>query len=117
LAVNYLPKKFSNPSLTGPRRRNIRTTGKGRRDYNPGVGVVPKMGGGVDAFRSGEARIGGPGDGDDDEMEAENESGRRWFRKGTGEKGNKKMRWNRFKWVLFCTNLMVCRSFSFWLSG
>jgi len=63
------------------------------------------MGGGVDAFRSGEARIGGPGDDDDDEMEVENGSGGRLFRKGTGK--SKKMRWNMFKWVLFCTNLVV----------
>lgn len=109
LTVNYLPNKFSNPTLAsaGARRRNRMAVGKGQRDSSPGD-FMPKMGGGVDAFRSGEPRIGGPGD-EDDEMEVEDGSGSRWFKKGTGTKGPKKLRWNRFKWVLFCTNLMVCR--------
>ena len=77
---------------------------------------MPKIGGGVDAFRSGEARIGGPEDDDDDEVQVENGSGRRWFRKGAGKQGNKKLRWNRFKWVLFCANLLVRRSIFIHLS-
>lgn len=83
--------------------------GKGRRDSSPEPGVVPKMGGGVDAFRSGESRIGGPGD-EDDEMEVEGGSQSRWFKTGTKKKGHEKLRWNKFKWVLFCSNLMVFRS-------
>ena len=33
---------------------------------------VPKMGGGIDVFRSGEARMGGEGDEDEDEEEEDN---------------------------------------------
>ena len=117
LTVNYLPNKFSNPTLAsaGARRRNRMAMAKGRRDLSPGEGIVPKMGGGIDAFRSGESRIGGPGD-EDDEMEVEDGSGSRRFQKGTREKGHKKLRWNRFKWVLFCTNLTVCRFLIFFFS-
>jgi len=109
LTVNYLPTKFSNPVLAsaGARRRNRVALGKGRRDSSPGAGIVPKMGGGIEAFRSGEARIGGPGDEDDDENEVEDGSSGRWFQKGTRKKGHKKLRWNRFKWALFCANIVV----------
>ncbi|KAH9478199.1 hypothetical protein JR316_0008652 [Psilocybe cubensis] len=110
-----------------------------------GAGIVPKMGGGVDAFRSGEARIGGRGDGDGDEYGDEDEgaegvneddgmlredTGRRgWFGKsgpgmgtstgkvvgGEGVKitprargpPKKKLRWNRFKWMLFVANFAL----------
>ena len=110
LTVNYLPTKFSNPTLasTGARRRNRLALGKGRRDSSPGAGIVPKMGGGIEAFRSGESRIGGPGD-EDDENEVEDGSSGRWFQKGTGKKGHKTLRWNRFKWALLCSNIVVGR--------
>ncbi|KIM37026.1 hypothetical protein M413DRAFT_448751 [Hebeloma cylindrosporum] len=108
LTINYLPNKFSNPSLAsaGARRRNHMAIRKGQRDASPGEGIMPKMGGGVEAFRSGEARIGGPGD-EDDEMEVEDGSGSRWFKRRTRKKGHKKLRWNKFKWAIFCTNLIL----------
>ncbi|KAF8196095.1 tetraspanin Tsp2 family [Pholiota molesta] len=65
LTVNYLPSKFSNPQLVQRRRRPHRSS-KGRGDLTPGAGVMPKMGGGVEAFRSGEARMSGVDDDDDD---------------------------------------------------
>ena len=43
---------------------------------------VPKRGGGLDAFRSGEARMEGS--------------------------GAKKLRWTKFKWIIFVTNTLVC---------
>lgn len=46
--------------------------------------VIPKRGGGVDVFRAGQARM----------------------------PGGKSMRWTKFKWILFITNLFVC-SFNF----
>lgn len=89
LSVNYLPSKFSNGMLVHPRNR------KSKKGLTPGY---PKMGGGVEAFRTGEARMGG---------ENEDEGGvptrKSWF----GARPNKKLRWNRFKWVLFTANTFV----------
>ncbi|KAF8877238.1 hypothetical protein CPB84DRAFT_1688832 [Gymnopilus junonius] len=122
LAVNYIPSKFSHPHLaslvhpsysssaSGPRKR--RRGGKHSQDdddddLGPGV---PKMGGGVDAFRSGESRIGGPAVEDEDEEgegevdESGGSSKRGWF--ATRGK-TRKARWNGFKWVLFCANLLL----------
>lgn len=94
LSVNYLPNKFSNSMLAYPRNR------KPKKGISP---EYPKMGGGVEAFRTGEARMGG---------ENEDEDGvptrKSWF----GASPNKKLRWNKFKWVLFTTNTLV-RPFSF----
>ncbi|KDR70362.1 hypothetical protein GALMADRAFT_144666 [Galerina marginata CBS 339.88] len=114
LSVNYVPSKFSNPLLSspaGPRRRMTRGGAASARlkdPLNPGAGMVPKMGGGVDAFRSGEARIGGPAD-EDDEDDDELRDGDELF--GRGRRGSKhaprKLRWNRFKWVLFAANLLL----------
>ncbi|PPQ71732.1 hypothetical protein CVT26_007642 [Gymnopilus dilepis] len=142
LAVNYIPSKFSNPRLSslttssadhapavtfasgaaGPRRRR---TGSRRREESLGPGV-PKMGGGVEAFRSGEARIGGEGDEDEDgEEDGDGEEvdergagrGRKsWFaysRTRNGARGRpghpkaRKARWNGFKWCLFIANLAL----------
>lgn len=89
LSVNYLPSKFSNGMLVHPRNR------KSKKGLTPGY---PKMGGGVEAFRTGEARMGG---------ENEDEGGvptrKSWF----GARPNKKLRWNRFKWVLFTANTFL----------
>ncbi|EDR03560.1 tetraspanin Tsp2 family [Laccaria bicolor S238N-H82] len=89
LSVNYLPSKFSNSMLAYPKNR------KSKKGINPGY---PKMGGGVEAFRTGEARMGG---------ENEDEDGvptrKSWF----GARPNKKLRWNRFKWVLFTANTLL----------
>ncbi|KAJ7367796.1 hypothetical protein DFH08DRAFT_829417 [Mycena albidolilacea] len=88
LTVNFLPSKFPEMS-SGPRKRK----GKG----NDGLG--PKRGGGVEAFRSGEARM--PAQNDED-YDGVNTSG--WF--GGNGKG-RKLRWNRFKWILFIANILL----------
>lgn len=90
LSVNYLPHKFSNSLLSaGPRKRR----GK-NGDPN-----MPKLGGGIDAFRSGEARM--PGQDDDD---YDGVSGA-FF--SSHQKQPTKLRWNRFKWILFIANTIV----------
>jgi hypothetical protein len=88
--VNYVPSKFS-PALlassTGPYRRK----GRGRTD-------VPKLGGGIDAFRRGEARIGSSFD--DDSL----------MKTGYGG-GQRILRWTKFKWALFLANIaLTCYS-------
>lgn len=88
LSVNYLPSKFSN-SLVNKRRKN----GKGP-DY-----LMPKQGGGREAFKSNEARM--PGDGDDDY------DGVDVFGTKEGGRTRPKGRWNRFKWTLFVANFVV----------
>ena len=85
LTVNYVPSKFSTALVapnTGPYRR------KGRGDP---LGL-PKRGGGVEAFRSGEARIGNIYDDD--------------YNDGYS-KGKKKMKWTKFKWILLIANTLV----------
>ncbi|KAF4618800.1 hypothetical protein D9613_009710 [Agrocybe pediades] len=94
LSVNYVPAKFSGPGV-GPRRRHRSSKPKG--DLSPGGGVIPKMGGGVDAFRSGEARIGNTQDDEDDD-------GSQWTQ---GKNGHQKLKWNRFKWTLFVANVLL----------
>jgi hypothetical protein len=85
LSVNYLPKKFSNTLLTaGPKRRKA---GKG------GEHAIPKMGGGVEAFRSGESRMPGKNDEDYDSVSLNTTP--------------RKLRWNKFKWILFTANCFV----------
>lgn len=103
LTVNYLPTKFSNPQLVQRRRRSHRNP-KSRGDLSPGAGVVPKMGGGVEAFRSGEARMSGVEDDDDDHHRVEDGSSSGWAKKPPR---HSKPRWNRFKWTLFFTNLIA----------
>lgn len=88
LTVNYLPSKFSNSLLTPGARR--RKGGKG----DP---VMPKRGGGVEAFKSGESRMAGQNDEDYDGV-----SGGLF-----GGDGHKKLRWNKFKWILFVANCFV----------
>ncbi|KAI0064053.1 hypothetical protein BV25DRAFT_1933706 [Artomyces pyxidatus] len=91
LSVNYLPSKFSDAVLyNGLKRRN----GKG----SP-LGV-PKRGGGREAFKSGEARMPGEGDEDYDGVQSS------WFSKGAGGRTPPRLRWNRFKWILFVSNLL-----------
>ncbi|KAF8802807.1 hypothetical protein BYT27DRAFT_7111548 [Phlegmacium glaucopus] len=111
LSVNYLPSKFSSGVLAGggggggeTRRRPV------TRDRDDFIGSsVPKMGGGIDAFKSGEARMGGEGDGDeDDDDDDDGGSGKKWFmrgRKAGDTQGlHKKLWWNKFKWILFAAN-------------
>ncbi|KAG6909479.1 hypothetical protein DXG01_017201 [Tephrocybe rancida] len=89
LTVNYLPHKFSNTLLSpGPRKR------KGKN----GNAGMPKRGGGVEAFKSGEARMPGEGDEDYDGVNGG------FF---GAQRGAKKLRWNRFKWCLFVANSVL----------
>lgn len=88
LSVNYLPSKFSS-TLVAPGARK-RKGGGGKE----GMGM--KRGGGVEAFRSGEARVAGENDEDYDGVEF-----------APGRVGRKRLKWNKFKWVLFVSNLLV----------
>jgi hypothetical protein len=90
LSVNYLPTKFSDAVLyNGLKNRD--------RGFQPG----PKRGGGREAFRSGEARM--PGDGDEDYDGLQGGI----FGKKEGGRTRPRLRWNRFKWTLFFSNLLV----------
>ncbi|KAG6907252.1 hypothetical protein DXG01_009705 [Tephrocybe rancida] len=94
LTVNYLPSKFSHtPLLPGASLSRKRKGGKAEMN-------VPKRGGGVEAFRSGEARM--PGQGDDD---YDGVQGRLFGKDGVGKKG--RLRWNKFKWILFFANILL----------
>jgi hypothetical protein len=89
LSVNYLPTKFSDAVLyNGLKNRS--------RGFQPG----PKRGGGREAFRSGEARMPGDGDEDYDGLQGS------LFGK-EGGRTRPRLRWNRFKWTLFFSNLLV----------
>jgi len=80
LGINYLPKKFSSSILSGGPGRS----GKGKHvAQGSSDRLVPKWGGGVDAF------------GTDKDV-------------GVYSKGKRKSRWNKFKWTLFVTNMLVC---------
>lgn len=86
LTVNYVPSKFSAP---GARKRK-------------GEPAIPKRGGGVEAFRSGESRMPGQNDDDYDGVS----SG--WFMgKEGGRTPPRKLRWTKFKWILFVANSLV----------
>jgi hypothetical protein len=105
LTVNYFPTKFSSSMLGGTARKR-----KGKKGEDDVLDqVMPKHGGGVEAFKSGEARI--PGEADDDEDDEDGVTGG-WFGAKTGKSTPKKLRWNKFKWILFCANILV-RSFQF----
>ena len=88
-SVNYLPSKFSDAVLYN----GIKNRGKGSQ-------LGPKRGGGREAFRSGEARM--PGEGDDDYDGVQ----RSFFDKEGGHT-RPRLRWNKFKWSLFFSNLLV----------
>ena len=90
LSVNYLPSKFSNTIVT-KRRRN----GKGA-DY-----MMPKQGGGREAFKSNEARMPGEGEDDYDGVDVGLFGGKE------GGRSRPKGHWNRFKWCLFVANSIV----------
>jgi len=98
LTVNYLPSKFSS-TLLSPGGNLTRKRKGGKSGMDP---VVPKRGGGVEAFRSGEARMPGQGDDDYDGMQGG------WFGgKEGGRTTPKRLRWNRFKWILFVANIVL----------
>ncbi|KIM82161.1 hypothetical protein PILCRDRAFT_470144 [Piloderma croceum F 1598] len=93
LSVNYMPSKFSTALMT---------PGVGRRRKGKGMdATVPKRGGGREAFKSGEARM--PGEGDDD-YDGVNSG---WFGGKDGGRTKPRMRWNRFKWILFFSNIVL----------
>ena len=89
LSVNYLPSKFA-PVQGSVRRR----AGKG------GPADVPKRGGGREAFHAGEARMPDAGDEDYDGVQGA------WFGKEGGQT-KQRLKWTRFKWILFVANLLV----------
>ena len=126
LSVNYLPSKFSSGVLVGggggPGETRVRRPPK--HDSAGSFFGVPKMGGGVDVFRSGEARMGDGNEDDEDDDDDEGEEGvgggggggggafRRfsWFvhgRKRSSQPLKRKLRWNKFKWILFIANAVV----------
>ncbi|KAH9984078.1 hypothetical protein BJV74DRAFT_848825 [Russula compacta] len=88
LSVNYLPTKFSDAVLYN----GLKNRGK---HFHPG----PKRGGGREAFRSGEARMPGEGDEDHDGLQGSP------FGK-EGGRTRPRLRWNKFKWTLFLSNLL-----------
>jgi len=93
LSVNYLPSKFSTAPVT---------PGAGRRRKSKHVdSMMPKRGGGREAFKSGEARM--PGEQDDD-YDGINSG---WFGGKDGGRTKPRMRWNRFKWILFISNIVL----------
>jgi hypothetical protein len=89
LSVNYLPSKFSDAVLyNGLKNRS--------KVFQPGL----KRGRGREAFRSGEARMPRDGDEDYDGLQSS------LFGK-EGGRTRPRLRWNRFKWTLFVSNLLV----------
>ncbi|KAJ7253603.1 hypothetical protein C8J57DRAFT_1348582 [Mycena rebaudengoi] len=86
LTVNYLPSKFST-ALVSRRRKGAPVDGL--------AGMMPR-GGGVEAFRSGAARMPSSHDTDYDGVEP---------RKGVGMFGGG--RWTRFKVILFISNIVL----------
>jgi len=63
--------------------------------------MMPKRGGGREAFKSGEARM--PGEGDDD-YDGINSG---WFGGKEGGPTKPRMRWTRFKWIIFIANILL----------
>ncbi|KAG6909540.1 hypothetical protein DXG01_016933 [Tephrocybe rancida] len=94
LTVNYLLLKFAHTPLLHGASLSCKRKG-GKAEMN-----VPKRGGGVESFRSGEARM--PGQEDDDYDAAQ---GGVFGKDGVGKKG--KLRWNKFKWILFFANILL----------
>ncbi|KIJ56176.1 hypothetical protein M422DRAFT_150887 [Sphaerobolus stellatus SS14] len=87
LTVNYLPSKFSRAHSPGVHNRKGKGSGLDEME--------PKRGGGREAFRAGEARMAIPGDEDYDGVMP------------SDGKRKPRMRWNRFKWILFVSNLIL----------
>ena len=92
LSVNYLPSKFSRPHSPGVSYRKA----------NSKNGGLVKRGGGRDAFAAGASRMPGNNDEDYDGVAVDG-----WFQQNNGKGKKPRLRWNRFKWVLFFTNTMV----------
>ncbi|KZV64750.1 tetraspanin Tsp2 [Peniophora sp. CONT] len=92
LTVNYLPSKFSDALVYNGLRRRQRAAG--------GVPGMPKRGGGTNAFKAGEARVAAEGDEDYDGVQGG------WFGGQAGAPKKTKLSWNRFKWILFLSNII-----------
>ncbi|EGN93549.1 hypothetical protein SERLA73DRAFT_115563 [Serpula lacrymans var. lacrymans S7.3] len=92
LSVNYLPSKFSS-TLLSPRARKRK--GKGVD------ALIPKRGGGREAFKSSEARMPAEGDEDYDGVTG------KWFGGKEGGHTKPRLRWNKFKWALFIANVFL----------
>ena len=107
LSVNYLPSKFSSGALSSTARGGEARRRPVTQDSADFIGV-PKMGGGIDVFKSGEARMGGEGGGNEDDDDG---GVKKWFVRGRKDQDhhifNKKLRWNKFKWILFAANTIV----------
>jgi len=73
LSLNYLPSKFSSSIISAGGTRF-------RKNAKAGDLNLPKRGGGLEAFKSGETRM---------------------------PQGKRRLRWNKFKWVLFVMNIVV----------
>ncbi|KIL71224.1 hypothetical protein M378DRAFT_65316 [Amanita muscaria Koide BX008] len=104
LTVNYLPRKFSSTILNpaNPRRRKNTAFPK-----SGAPATFPKRGGGVDAFRSGESRIPDPSvNGDDAYYGVDAHSPGAKTEVFGGQRRAKKSKWNKFKWILFVSNLL-----------
>lgn len=95
LSVNYLPSKFSRPHSPGLHPRRVSSNPKLKSNA-----ANPIRGGGLAAFRSGEARMADANDEDYDGVQTQGGWG------VTGGKGHR-LRWNRFKWILLFTNSLV----------
>ncbi|CAK5270780.1 unnamed protein product [Mycena citricolor] len=97
LAHNYLPAKFSSSLVTRRKPKGARSSGKG-------VPRIPGFarGGGVDAFGAGADRIPGERDEDEDDWGGRSRS----LFAGVGRAG-KRVRWTRFKVILFAANLVL----------
>ncbi|KAF9237037.1 hypothetical protein BU15DRAFT_49255 [Melanogaster broomeanus] len=93
LSLNYLPTKFSSGLLTPTPRRRKRK----------GDSQLQVRGGGREAFKSGEARMPNEGDEDYDGVTGG------WFggRDGGQTRPRSRMRWTKFKWVLFVANIIL----------
>ncbi|KAF7300364.1 hypothetical protein HMN09_00919700 [Mycena chlorophos] len=107
LSLNYVPSKFSDVLVhPGARRRRRHNSETGQRLLKAekgqagagGLVRAPTMarGGGVDAFRRGEARVA------DDRDDLHPPVGK----KGWMDRAEATSRWTRFKWVLFVFNVV-----------
>ncbi|WWC67956.1 uncharacterized protein I206_101875 [Kwoniella pini CBS 10737] len=92
LSLNYVPAKFTKLHSPGNRLNNNNNNNNHKK---------AKQGGGRDAFAKNAQRMGTLGTVDDDEGVV--------FQIGKGglKKKKPKLRWNRFKWVLFVANTIL----------
>ncbi|KAF9055578.1 hypothetical protein BJ165DRAFT_1521583 [Panaeolus papilionaceus] len=80
LSVNYLPSKFSSALMTPGGGARFRNKARGSKGDGGDAAGLPKRGGGLEAFKSGESRM---------------------------PQGRSRLRWNKFKWWLFFANTLL----------